>query len=146
MKLVLSAKAERELESVADDVVAGRLQRARARDCELRVGSGERQGIRQSDRADVLSGHRVALRVERRVMGSSKAPMTSDAQRYPQHREALVLAFSQERKRIVKKLWQIRQDIDSYNENVNPSDPIAFVFDFTNDVDELEAARKAKHS
>ncbi len=79
-------------------------------------------------------------------MGSSKAPMTSDAQRYPQHREALVLAFSQERKRIVKKLWQIRQDIDSYNENVNPSDPIAFVFDFTNDVDELEAARKAKHS
>lgn len=59
-------------------------------------------------------------------------------------RDVLQLSLAQERERIVNKLWQIRQDMDSFNENEKPADPIVFVFDFTSDLDEREAARRAQ--
>lgn len=33
---------------------------------------------------------------------------------------------------------QLRQDVDSYNENYNKSIPIQMVFDFTEDLEELD--------
>lgn len=63
-----------------------------------------------------------------------------------QHRDFVATAFAQEREAIVKQLWQIRQDMDSYNENQKPTRPLVFVFDFRNDVDELEAGEHSTRS
>ena len=60
------------------------------------------------------------------------------------HRAFLELSFAQERDKLVKRLWQIRQDVDSYNENqAEPAGlaPLVFVFDFRSDMDELDAVR-----
>ena len=49
------------------------------------------------------------------------------------------LAFKQRRQQIVGDCWQLKRDADSYNENRQPTDPIQVVFDFTNDLAELES-------
>jgi hypothetical protein len=51
-------------------------------------------------------------------------------------------AFQQRRKQIVGDCWQLRCDVDSYNDNRRPEEPIQVIFDFTLDLEELEAARK----
>lgn len=52
--------------------------------------------------------------------------------------EHFALAMAQERHEIVKRLYQMKLDCDSFNENVGGD--VAIVFDFTNDMAELEAA------
>lgn len=63
-----------------------------------------------------------------------------------EHREFMELSFAQERERLVKRIWQLRQDVDSYNENHNPGEPIIVVWNFTDDLAELDAARIARLS
>jgi hypothetical protein len=48
------------------------------------------------------------------------------------------IAFQQRRQQIVGDCRQLKSDVDSYNENRNPSSPIQMVFDFTLDLVELE--------
>jgi len=48
------------------------------------------------------------------------------------------IAFQQRRQQIVGDCRQLKTDVDSYNENAKPVTPIQVVFDFTNDLDELE--------
>lgn len=55
-------------------------------------------------------------------------------------------AFKLRRQQIVGDSFQLKQDVDSYNENRQPARPIQMPLDFTQDVTELEtvkAARKA---
>jgi hypothetical protein len=51
------------------------------------------------------------------------------------------VAFQQRRQQIVGDCRQLKADVDSYNENRNPSKPIQMVLDFTRDLLELEAAK-----
>lgn len=53
-------------------------------------------------------------------------------------REHLEIAFQQRRQQIVGDCRQLKSDVDSYNENRNPGNPIQVVFDFTVDMEELE--------
>ncbi len=53
----------------------------------------------------------------------------------PQHME---IAFQQRRQQIVGDCRQLKTDVDSYNENANSGRPIQMVFDFTQDLAELE--------
>jgi hypothetical protein len=48
------------------------------------------------------------------------------------------IAFQQRRKQIVGDCRQLKNDVDSFNENVNPGPPIQLVLDFTQDIAELE--------
>lgn len=48
------------------------------------------------------------------------------------------IAFQQRRQQIVGDCRQLKTDVDSYNENSNPSGPIQMIFDFTDDLKELE--------
>jgi hypothetical protein len=50
------------------------------------------------------------------------------------------IALQQRRQQIVGDCRQLKSDMDSYNENYNSERPIQLVFDFTNDLEELEAA------
>ena len=53
-------------------------------------------------------------------------------------REHMQIAFQQRRQQIVGDCHQLKLDIDSYNENKNEGRPIKMVFDFTDDLSELE--------
>jgi hypothetical protein len=48
------------------------------------------------------------------------------------------IAFQQRRQQIVGDCLQLKRDVDSYNENRKPYRPIQMIFDFTNDLAEIE--------
>jgi hypothetical protein len=54
-------------------------------------------------------------------------------------RRHMEIAFQQRRQQIVGDCRQLKTDADSYNDNANPGKPIQMVFDFTQDLAELEA-------
>jgi len=53
-------------------------------------------------------------------------------------RSQMQAAFQQRRQGVVMDCRQLKHDVDSYNENFNKSVPIQMVFDFTEDLEELE--------
>ena len=54
-------------------------------------------------------------------------------------REHMEIALQQRRQQIVGDCRQLKVDADSYNENSNPGVPIQLVFDFRDDLAEIEA-------
>ena len=48
-------------------------------------------------------------------------------------------AFRQRRGQILGECKQLKADVDSYNDNASPTNPIPMVFDFTYDLAEMEA-------
>lgn len=54
-------------------------------------------------------------------------------------RKHMELAFRQRRGQILGECKQLKYDVDSYNENASPDNPIPMVFDFTYDLAEMEA-------
>jgi len=54
-------------------------------------------------------------------------------------REHMQVAFQQRRQQIVGDCHQLKLDVDSFNENANKGRAIQLVFDFTEDLAELEA-------
>ena len=52
--------------------------------------------------------------------------------------EHLQVAFQQRRQGIVGDCHRLKVDVDSYNDNRSPVEPIQMSFDFTNDVLEME--------
>ena len=54
-------------------------------------------------------------------------------------REHMSIAFQQRREQIVGDCRHLKTDIESYNDNQNDGAPIQMVFDFTEDLEELEA-------
>ena len=55
-------------------------------------------------------------------------------------RKHMEIAFQQRRQQIVGDCRQLKTDMDSYNENRNTGRPLQMIFDFTLDLEELEAA------
>jgi hypothetical protein len=58
-------------------------------------------------------------------------------------KEHMARAFQQRRRQILGDCRQLKSDVDSYNENRRPDEPIQVIFDFTLDLEELEAANAA---
>ena len=54
------------------------------------------------------------------------------------------IAFQQRRQQIVGDCHQLMMDMDSFNQNQNPSHPIQLSFDFTRDLEELLAVVQPK--
>jgi len=54
-------------------------------------------------------------------------------------RSHMEIAFQQRRQQIVGDCHQLKLDVDSFNENANKGRAIQMVFDFTEDLAELEA-------
>lgn len=52
-------------------------------------------------------------------------------------------AFQQRRQQILGDCKQLKNDVDSYNENRLPKIPVQMVFDFTVDLEEVELTRKS---
>jgi len=56
-------------------------------------------------------------------------------------REHMERSLQQRRQAIVDDCRQLKSDVDSYNENQNPGEPIQLVLDFTDDMAEYEALK-----
>jgi hypothetical protein len=54
-------------------------------------------------------------------------------------RKHMDTAFRQRRGQILGECRQLKSDVDSYNQNASPGHPIPMIFDFTDDLAELEA-------
>ena len=54
------------------------------------------------------------------------------------------LSFKNKRQLIVMDCHQLKLDVDSYNENFNDRKPIPMVFDFRNDLEELDLGAKGR--
>lgn len=52
------------------------------------------------------------------------------------------LSFQNKRQQIVMDCHQLKLDVDSYNQNFNKGKAVQMVFDFRNDLEELELAAK----
>ena len=61
-------------------------------------------------------------------------------------REHMAVAFQLRRQHVLGECRQLKSDVDSYNENRRPTQPIQLVLDFTQDVAELEAIGRARVS
>jgi len=61
----------------------------------------------------------------------------------PDTRGLLEIAFQNRRQQIVGDCRQLKVDIDTYNENWNNAEPIQYLFDFTDDLAEIELAESA---
>ena len=55
----------------------------------------------------------------------------------------MMAAFQQRRRAIVSDCWQLKTDVESYNQNHNPGTEIQLPWDFTHDLAEADAARAA---
>ncbi len=55
-------------------------------------------------------------------------------------RQHMRVAFQQRRQQVVGDCRQLKADVDSFNENRSADAPIQMIFDFTLDLEELEAA------
>ena len=56
-------------------------------------------------------------------------------------RDFMRQSVQQRREAIADDCWQLKQDLDSYNQFHNPAEPLQVLLDFTEDVEEREAAR-----
>lgn len=59
-------------------------------------------------------------------------------------RDHMETAFQQRRQQIVGDCHQLKNDVDSYNDNINASDPIQMIFDFRDDLAEIEVLESLK--
>lgn len=59
-------------------------------------------------------------------------------------REHMQISFQQRRQQIVGDCRQLKNDVDSFNDNASANHPINMVFDFTFDLAELELVVKRK--
>ena len=83
----------------------------------------------------------------RRVRAKHPAPIYTDGKQLifwddieTATRSHMQAAFQTRRRQIVGDCHQLKADVDSYNENYNEERPIQMIFDFTDDLDELDAA------
>jgi len=58
-------------------------------------------------------------------------------------RQHMEIAFQQRRQQIVGDCKQLKTDVESFNENRNPGNPIQMVFDFTLDLEESLDIKKS---
>jgi len=61
-------------------------------------------------------------------------------------RHHMEIAFQQRRQQIVGDCAQLKRDVDSFNDNRCKVDPIQMVFDFTQDLAEIEALERESAS
>jgi hypothetical protein len=97
--------------------------------------------LRQEKRLDAAGRWYRAKHPVRKSVGGVQLTLWGDIDTAPRvHMEE---SFAQRRRAIVDDCFQIKQDVDHYNESRGAERPIQLIIDFTDDVAELEAAREA---
>ena len=87
-------------------------------------------------------GHEVRAKHAARVPRNGKQ-ITLWADIRSANRMHMATAFQQRRQQILGDCRQLQVDVDYFNQNRYPGNPIQMIFDFTLDLAEIEAARNA---
>lgn len=96
-------------------------------------------GLRQEKRLDSSGRWYRAKHPVRKNVGGIQLTLWADIDDAPRvHMEE---SFAQRRKSIVSDCYQIKQDVDHFNEHRGGDKPIQMILDFAEDVAEMEAAR-----
>jgi hypothetical protein len=86
-------------------------------------------------------GRRVRAKHVARLKRNGKSEMCwADIRHAP--RKHMEISLMARRDMIFGDCRQLKNDVDSYNENANPEEPIQISFNFTNDLAEDEAAKR----
>jgi hypothetical protein len=99
------------------------------------------ESLRHDKRTDA-AGHSYRAKIAvRQSIGGNQISLWSDADLAP--RVFFEKSISQRRRQISGDCHQLKQDVDHFNYARQPEHPIQLILDFTDDVAELEASKKA---
>ena len=96
--------------------------------------------LRQEKRVDAKGRKYRAKHSMRTWIGGQQLSLWADIDAAP--RSFLEKSFSQRRKSIADDCFQIKQDVDHFNDEHLDEEPIQMIIDFTDDVAEMEAAAR----
>lgn len=88
-------------------------------------------------------GRRVRAKHAARYSNNSEQKLLWDDMRTASHKH-MELSFQNRRQQVVMDCHQLKLDVDSYNENFNKGRKIQMVFDFRNDLEELDFGSRGR--
>jgi hypothetical protein len=95
--------------------------------------------LRQEKRIDAQGRKYRTMHSVRTWIGGQQLSLWADIDTAP--RDFLEKSFAQRRQAIVGDCFQIKQDVDHFNDERSGEKPIQIILDFTEDVAEMEAAQ-----
>ena len=126
------------LDEVAVWAIENRLFQPAPRDVVKLCREALADSLRQERRVDAKGRRYRAKHSVRMTVGGAQLSLWADIDNAPQ--SFMEKSFGQRRKAIVDDSFQIKQDVDHYNDEHPDQSPIQMVLDFTDDVAEMEAA------
>ena len=96
------------------------------------------QVFREEYRTDKLGRRYRAKHATTKKQGNKTLSLWGDMDDPNAPHEHFVRSFSQRRQQVVGDCFQLKTDVDVYNDNRLPAQPIQVVLDFTLDVEELQ--------
>lgn len=128
------------LDNVAAWAIDQGLYRPQPRDVVKLCREALAESLRQEKRIDAKGRKYRAKHSVRTNIGGVQLSLWADIDNAP--RSFMEKSFSQRRKAIADDCFQVKQDVDHFNDE-NPTErPIQVVLDFTDDVAEMEAASR----
>lgn len=128
------------LDNVAAWAIEQGLYRPQPRDVVKLCREALAESLRQEKRIDAQGRKYRAKHSVRTNIGGVQLSLWADIDSAP--RSFMEKSFSQRRKAIADDCFQVKQDVDHFNDE-NPTEfPIQIVLDFTDDVAEMEAAAR----
>lgn len=117
-----------------------KLWRPRPQDMAKMFGREMQEALRQVIRTDPSGRQYRAKHCVRETRGGIQMSLWGDIDTSP--RSFMQKSFQQRRKSIVNDSYKLKSDVDHFNEYCSKGNPIQLVLDFTDDVAELEAAKR----
>lgn len=125
------------LDTVAEWAIEQGLYRPEPRDVRKICREALAESLRQERRLDAKGRRYRAKHSLRSNVGGVQMNLWADIDHAP--RSFMEKSFAQRRKAIVDDCFQVKQDVDHYNDEHVAELPIQIVLDFTEDVAEMEA-------
>lgn len=129
------------LEEVAMWAIDQGLYRPAPRDIAKLCREALADSLRQEKRTDEKGRRYRAKHSVRSNIGGVQMSLWADIDKAP--RTFMEKSFAQRRKSIVDDCFQVKQDVDHYNDANLDETPIQIILDFTDDVSEIEAASRS---
>lgn len=96
------------------------------------------QVFREEYRTDQFGRRYRAKHATTKKQGNKTLSLWGDIDDPNAPHEHFVRSFGQRRQQIVGDCFQLKTDVDVYNDNRRPAEPVQFILDFTLDVEELQ--------
>ena len=128
------------LDNVASWAIERGLYRPAPRDVVKLCREALAESLRQEKRTDSKGRRYRAKHSVRTKVGGLQLSLWADIDNAP--RSFMEKSFGQRRKAIADDCFQIKQDVDHFNDENTEETPIQIVLDFTDDVAEMEAAEQ----